>query len=78
MSGNHLSDNMPTHDILQLENAKIIPSANEHMLQRSNYITLIERILVSSIPCLKFCEDVAINHISHKHSKESELKSNKV
>ena len=61
VSGNHLSDNMPTHDILQLESAKIIPSANEHMLQRSNYITLIERILVSSIPCLKFREDVAIN-----------------
>ena len=49
VSGNHLPDSMPTQDILQLENAKIIPTANEHVLQRSNYIILIEQILVSSI-----------------------------
>lgn len=78
VSGNHLPDNMLTRDILQLENARIIPSTIEHILQRSNYIILIERILVSSIPCLKFCEDVVNKHISHKHSKESGLKSSKV
>ena len=78
VSGNHLQDSTGICNLKDLDNAKLIPSAIEHILQRNDYITLIERILVSSINYLKFCNDVVKHHIPHKHTKESCMKSSKV
>ena len=78
VSGSRLPDCGPTCKITELENAKLVPSPIEHVLQRSNYIVLVERILVACIPYLKFCEDVVNKHIPHKHSAEAGMKSCKV
>lgn len=78
ISGSHLPDNGPIFNITELENAKLVPSSIEHIIQRSNYIVLVERILVACIPYLKFCEDIVNKHIPHKHSAEAGMKSSKV
>lgn len=78
VSGNHLPDDKPICDILELDNYKITPSSTEHILQKCDYIILVERILVTSIPYLGFCSDVINLHIPHKHSKECANKTTKV
>lgn len=78
VSGNHLQDNTAICDLKNLDNSKLTPSVIEHIMQRNNYITLIERILVSSINYLKFCNGIVSQQIPHKHVKESGMKSKKV
>lgn len=75
VSGNELSDDPPTHSILDMENGKCLPSNFNNARQRDNYITLVERILVSNI-CLAFLSDVSKRHIKHKYSHEMTRKTN--
>ncbi len=78
VSANHLPNAGPICDIDNVDNSKLIPSVSDNVMQRRDYVTLVERIIVSSIPYLSFCTDIVSQHIPHKHSKESAIKSDKV
>lgn len=78
VSANHLANDEPNCDLDDVDNSKLVPSVSENISQRREYITLVERIIVSSIPYLSFCTDIVSQHIPHKHSKESAIKSDKV
>jgi hypothetical protein len=78
ISGNHLSTDSPVPGIKQMENGKCIPNHIEQKVQRANYITLVQRILVENIPCLEFGQDVVEKHIHHKYSKEASQPTNSV
>lgn len=78
VSGNHLSTTTPFDGIAKMENGKCIPNSIEQRLQRDNYITLVERILVENIPCLAFGKDVVQKHIPHRYSKEMAKATNSV
>ena len=78
VSANHLPNDGPICDLDDVDNSKLIPSLSDNVNQRRDYITLVERILVTSIPYLSFCTDIVSQHIPHKHSKESAMKSDKV
>ena len=71
ISGSHLSTDSDVPGIKQMENGKCIPYHIEQKVQRANYITLVQRILVENIPCLKFGQGVVEKHIHHKYSKEA-------
>lgn len=76
VSGNHLTDDKPICDsLMELDNIKVIPNYPEHVCQRGNYVSLIERILVNEIPCLAFCKNVVMMHIPHTHEPELSKKS---
>ena len=78
ISGNHLSTDSPLRGVKQMANGKCIPDHLEQKLQRSNYITLAERILVENLQCLKFGQDIVEKHIQHKYSKEASQPTNSV
>ena len=78
ISGNHLSTDSPVLGIKQMENGKCIPNHIEQKVQRANYITLVQRILVENIPCLEFGQDVVEKHIHDKYSKEASQPTNSV
>ncbi len=70
-SANHLDDKSPTGGINQMENGKCIPNLTEQMVQRENYITLVQRVIVENVPCLDFGKYLVQKHIPHKYSKEA-------
>jgi len=78
VSGNDLSDAAPICDILEVNNAKLLPNMPDHMMQRENYIVLVERVLTEELPYLGFCKDAVVRHIPHRHSREMSKKSEKV
>lgn len=73
ISRNHLPFEKPnlTESITNMENAKFLPSKRERETQRSNYATLVSRVLTKHIDCLRFLDDVAVKHIPHHYSKET-------
>ena len=68
VSGNHLTDEKPIGDLMEMENGKCCPDRIEHAKQRSNYITLVSCYITSEIPCLEFLKDAAQMHIPHMYS----------
>ena len=64
--------------LMDLENGKCIPSTGDHILQRRNFITLVERVIVANIRSLEFLTDVVTPHIQHKYSSEMRKKTNTV
>ena len=54
VSGNELSPVPPPHGVMEMENGKCVPSNLDNARQRDNYIKLVERIMVSNIPCLEY------------------------
>lgn len=75
VSGNHLSSEAPSvDDLMSLENGLCLPNRYEQHLQREEYITLAERVIVE-IPCLAFLKPVVLHHIPHQYSKEMASKS---
>ena len=67
--GNHLSSQpRPVDGLKDMDNGLCIPSHLDHSLQRGNYITLIERVLVQNLPCLEVFKDVAVQHIQHAYT----------
>lgn len=79
VSGNHLPDDKPICEfVADLDNSKLLPTIPEHLAQRTDYIILIERVLVGEIPYLAFCKDVVVSHIPHRHMREMSSKSEKV
>ena len=45
-------------DIAKLDNEKLLPNCMDHVLQRSNYIEIVERIITGEIPYLSQFTDV--------------------
>ena len=78
VSGYNLCDSKPTQSIKNMDNGKCVPGMNDHVQQRKNYISLVERIIVENIPCMKFLQNVVTAHITHRYSKEMSMKSNTV
>lgn len=76
--GNHLSDTPPETGILGMENGKCLPSVLDNSKQRENYISLTERIMTNSVPCLHFLSDVVTTHIPHHYSREMKKVSDTV
>jgi hypothetical protein len=71
VSSSHLSDKVQTDGINHMENGNCIPSHTEQKLQRDNYVTLVQRVLVEHIPCLSIFKDIVQKHIPHKYHKET-------
>ena len=78
VAGNELSPVPPPHGVMGMENGKCVPSNIDNARQRDNYIKLVERIIVSNIPCLEYLSDVCTRHIQHKYSHEMAKKTNTV
>ena len=78
VSGNHLPDDGPIKDILDVENKDLIPSIADHKEMYNNYLVHIQRILTKRIPALQCLSDHVPKHIKHKHSHEMSMKSKKV
>ena len=76
--GNHLSSLHPVEKLKSMENGKCIPNNMDQVLQRENYIHIVERILVHNIPCLELFKNVIVNHIPHMYSKETREPTNSV
>ena len=55
-------------NVTKIDNSIFLPSDTEQQQQKKNYISLIGRVLTSTIPCLDFLKVVSTNHIPHKYS----------
>ena len=71
VSGNHLPDNRPVKDILDVENKILIPSFVDHKELYNDYQVHIQRILTRRIPALQWPSNKVPKHIEHKHSPET-------
>lgn len=78
VTGNHLSDKVPTDGILEMENGKCIPDHQDSVIQRENYIALVGRIISTHLPCLEFLSSVATHHIPHQYKREMSRKTDTV
>ena len=68
--GNHLSDQIPSTGLKEMENGKCLPSLKDHERQREKYIHLVARIMAANIPCLNFLLNVSEVPIPHFYTKE--------
>lgn len=65
----HLSSEKPSNEkLLSMENGSCLPNLHENYLQRENYISLLERVLVE-LPCLESLQSYVVKHIPHQYSK---------
>lgn len=78
VSGNHLPDDKPVKNIMDVENKDLIPSIVDHKELYNNYLVHIQRILTKRIPSLEGLSSNVPKHIKHKHSEEMSKKSKKV
>ena len=78
VSGNHLSDQNPLGGIKEMENGKCLPTTSDNAKQRQNYITLVERVITTNIPCLHFLSEICTIHIPHKYTTEMKRKTTNV
>ena len=78
VSGNHLPDDKPVKDIMDVENKDLIPSIADHKELYNNFLTHIQRVLIKRIPSMQCLASNVPIHIRHKHSKEMSKKSKKV
>ena len=78
VSGNHLPDDKPLKNIMDVENKDLIPSIADHKELYNNYLVHIQGILTKRIPSLEGLSSTVTKHIKHKHSEEMSKKSKKV
>ena len=78
VSGNHLPDDKPVKNIMDVENKDLIPSIADHKELYNNYLVHIQRILTKRIPSLEGLSSNVPKHNKHKHSEEMSEKSKKV
>lgn len=65
---NHLDDRTPlVTDIDQFENKEYLLSKHELGKLKSDFTTLVSRVLVEFFPCLKFLNDDICKHIPHRY-----------
>jgi hypothetical protein len=70
VSGYPLQFDNPQADVNSTDNGTFIFDKSDHVLQRQNYIILVQKIICEDIDCLSIFKDVVCRHILHKHSKE--------
>ena len=74
----HLSSEKPSNEkLLSMENGSCLSNLHENHLQKENYISLIERVLVE-LPCSESLKGYVVKHIPHQYSKEMAQKSKMV
>ena len=78
VGGNHLPDNGPTQEIMEVQVSDVLPSPEDHLAYAKNIKTHIQRILIKRLPCLKFLQECVVQHIPHPHQKEMNMKADKV
>ena len=78
VSANHLHDNGPIKDVMEVQVSDVLPSPEDHLAYAKNIKTHIQRILVKRVPCLQFMQECVVHHIPHPHQKEMSKKANKV
>ena len=78
VSANHLHDNGPIKDVMEVQVSDVLPSPEDHLAYAKNIKTHIQRILVKRVPCLQFLQECVVHHIPHPHQKEMSKKANKV
>ena len=71
IDGNSLKSTIPSEGLSKMDNGVCLPSCHEHFIQRDNYITIAERVIVANISCLSFLQPVTVKHIPHKYTKET-------
>ena len=77
ISFNAEHDVMPRKTV-NLENGIFIPNAQEHKLQRQNYIDIRGRAACQYILCLEKLQKVSTKHIRHKYSGDTRKKTDTV
>lgn len=78
VGGNDLSTDSPRRKLNDVPNGEFLFDKDDHKKQRSDYITLVQRVIVEDIQCLTKMKDCVVQHIPHKHSKEMSKKSQMV
>ena len=78
VSGNYLSDKVPVGGVMMMEDGHCLPNRLDNSKQSENYINLVECVIATNIPCLKFFSDVYSMHIPHMYSGEMKRKSKSV
>lgn len=68
VSGNHLPDDKPICNLMDMENGKCCPNKWEHKQQHDNYIKLVSRVITQELPILHFLQEVVLPHIPNQYS----------
>lgn len=78
VSGNHLPDDGPIQDVMDVEMSEVLPGPDDHLAYAKNLKVHIQRILVTRLPCLETLKGCVVQHIPHPHQKEMHTQSKKV
>ena len=70
VGGNQLDSTKPQKKLKDMPNGEFIFGKDDHIIQRTHYKVLIQRVLVDNIICLKSFTTCVLRHIPHKHSSE--------
>ena len=63
----HLDDTKPlVHDVKLFDNKEFLVTETEIQNGRSNFVTLVMRILVEFFPCMTHLKSVVVEHIPHR------------
>lgn len=73
--GEQLANDKPTADISTLPLTTWLPSVNDCVLLRDEFIILVSRVFVAKLKAFKVFSDVVQDHIPHQYSKEMSEKS---
>jgi len=74
VSGNHLPDDKPVKNIMDVENKDLTPSIADHKELYNNYLLHIQRILTQRFPSVEGLSSNVPKHIKRKHSEENNEK----
>ena len=70
-----LSDDQPQVDLQSLPVTTFVPSVDDCIALRSNYIVLVARVIVDRLPYFSGLRQCVVQHIPHRYSKAMEQKS---
>lgn len=71
----HLPDDQPIGDLLELENNQFLPSLEDHETLRNDLIHAIAILLIENVKSFKVFEDVFPKHFQHEYSDVMSRKS---
>ena len=74
----HLEDSKPIGEISKLPLSAFLPTADECMAIRNNYVILVSRIIVDHLPAFSAFKQSVPQHVPHKYSDAMSRKSEMV